>query len=118
MSEDETRGDLGRESFKIHAVPCRQSGGEDARVRTERVVCVPADAKTVAIDGAACVEAETRVVRLGENGVGRLCYQLAEDDGLVALVDLKHLSRLETAILGRWSAVSTRIEQSANVRCC
>ena len=62
MGEDEAGADLGRESFKIHAVPGGQGRSEDTRVRAKRVVCVPADTKAIAVDGAARVEAEPRVV--------------------------------------------------------
>ena len=93
VGEDEVGADLGRESFQVHTVPSRQSGSEDAGVGSKMLVRVPADTKPVAIDGAAGVKTETRVVGLGEDGVGGFCYQFAEHDGLIALIYLEHLSK-------------------------
>src|SRR5947207_935401 len=62
VGKDKAGADLGCQSFEIHAVPCRQGGSEDARVRTKRVVRIPADTEAIAIDRAACVETETRVI--------------------------------------------------------
>lgn len=70
MGKDQPGGGFGGNPFKIDTVPCRKRGGEDAWIRAQFWLGVPAYAKSISIDGSTTVKTETAVVGLSEDAMG------------------------------------------------
>lgn len=62
MGEDQMRTSFRRQSGKIYAVPCWQSGSKDARVNAEILISIPSNSETVPIDISPSVQTKTRVI--------------------------------------------------------
>ena len=81
VSENQSGSCLWGKAFQINTVPGREGRGEDAWVRAEIWVSVPAYAEAVAVVRSAGVKAETTVVGLNEDGVRRTGYEVGEKGG-------------------------------------